>query len=681
MKMHPLRPGDPEKLGAYAISGRLTDGPRGVAYVGKESDDAPLRVVKVLSPAAEADGDDIARLTGAQRVSSSYLARTLDAGRHGDRPYVVREHVEGRSLAEIVAADGPLDADALERVAVGVLTALTAVHLAGITHRGLTPHNVIVGPDGPRVTDIDLGEPVGAVDYRAPEQLRGLAYGPYADVFAWAATVVFAATGQPPFGQDADAVLKGQPEIGNLAEPLRRVVLSALSKDVTQRPTTYMALLQLLGDKRAAAGGVMPQKAAAQPGAPLEGVPVPPPVGAVPGAGAPEAGTPLGGMPVGGAPVPPQQSWGPPEVPQGPGQGVEAAPMEGVPVPPPGGPMWEAPHEQVRQAPLRGETVPPRAPRKFPLGLAAAVGALALLSGAGLWGANQYASTQRFEPVAAAEDPATGGAAAAVEGTENQVPQPAQGQGQPEQGQGEVTVPWAATRDADPNDVGPMVLPNDWTSETPTPPELSTVPTPLPVNTQPVTRPTVTQTAPAQPTVTVTQTPTQAPTPSPTPSSSQVATLGPSESPTPTATGTPAPTVTVTVTPSPAVPTPTVTPTRHGTATPSSPPVTVNPHSPSAVCGPGFFVQRAKEFPGGQVVQLYNRTTGENCVVTMKTADIGKPTRVGATLEVLGGASRTMSGTFGYYAGPVKLYAKGQCVRVSGTVGSSGTTTDWSHCG
>ncbi|NRQ38064.1 serine/threonine protein kinase, partial [Nonomuraea sp. NN258] len=248
--MLPLQQGDPERLGDYTVVGRLGEGPRGVAYLGRESEDGPTRVIRPLPAPPDDQGDALARLAAVRHISSSYVARIFDTGTHGGRAYFVREHVEGRSLAEAVTADGPLDADALERVAVGVLTALTAVHLAGITHRGITPHNVILGTDGPRVTDIDLGEAAGEVGYRAPEQLMDLRYGPYADLFGWAATVVFAATGQPPFGQDADAVLHGEPALGELREPLRRVVSSALSKDVTQRPTTYTALLQLLGDKR-----------------------------------------------------------------------------------------------------------------------------------------------------------------------------------------------------------------------------------------------------------------------------------------------------------------------------------------------------------------------------------------------------------------------------------------------
>ncbi|MGW0801893.1 serine/threonine protein kinase [Nonomuraea sp. NPDC002799] len=744
MEMHPLRPGDPENLGAYVISGRLTEGPRGAAFVGRESDDAPLRVIKLLPSSPDEVGDDVARLTGMQRVSSSHVARTLEAGQHGDQPYVVREYVEGRSLAEVVAEDGPLDGDALERLATGVLTALTAVHLAGITHRGLTPYNVIIGPDGPRVTDADLGEPAGEIGYRAPEQIRGLGYGPYADVFGWASLVVFAATGQPPFGHEADAVLDEEPAIGELADPLRRVVLLALAKDVGGRPTTYTALLQLLGDKRGETA-LMTQQQPAQPGAPIEGVPVP---------GLPLQGLPIEGMP----PLVGPQAWGSQDPMQsgpmpgpmqggpmqqgpmqpGPMQGglmgplqqgpMQGGPMQGVPLPP-AEPVWGPPQDAPQQAwqPVQGQTVSSRKPRRsFPVGLVAAVGALALLSGVGLWGANHYASTQRFEPVAAAVGANPSSGAAGVRGTENGVDQPGQPvQEQPGQGQPEVTVPWAMPSSGSPDDVGPMVLPTDWTS--PTPPELSTVPTPVPINTQPVVptaQPTATQQKTPQPTVTVTRTPTS--TPTPTPTQTPTATPTPSQEPTPTPTPTPTVTETVTSTPTPsetkttakptptkttakptptkttAKPTPTPTKTTakpaptptKTTAKPAPTPTTAkpapttakpepvrNPHTPTAVCGPGFYVQRSQPFAGGETFQLYNTSSGQNCVVTMKTVDVGKATPMTAVLEVQGGGRQVASGSYAYYAGPVKLPAKGKCVRFEGSVGSGRTSAGFANCG
>ncbi|WP_162795406.1 serine/threonine-protein kinase, partial [Nonomuraea lactucae] len=272
--MDSLHPRDPEQLGVYTVLGRLGEGPRGVVYLGREGDDGTPRAIKLL-PEVPDPAEAARRLKAGQRVSSSYVARVIDTGVWEGRPYVVREHIEGQSLAELVRADGPLSGDALERVAVGVLTALTPIHLAGLTHGGLTPHNVIMSADGPRVTDVAVGEPVGEIGFRSPEQVNGEPFDAYTDVFSWASVVTFAATGQPPFGHDAQSVKSAQPELGALAEPLRGVVLSCLAKLVAQRPTTYVALLRLLGDKSA--------------GVPA-GVP----------AGGPAGGGPAGGGPAGG---------------------------------------------------------------------------------------------------------------------------------------------------------------------------------------------------------------------------------------------------------------------------------------------------------------------------------------------------------------------------------------------
>ncbi|MEU7896847.1 serine/threonine-protein kinase [Nonomuraea sp. NPDC049152] len=702
--MHPLRPGDPEQIGEYSIQGRLGEGPRGVVYLGQESEDQPTRVVKLL---AEEGPEVVDTMRAAKRVSSSYVARVLDTGLADGVPYLVREHVEGRSLAETVQAEGPLDGDALERVAVGMLTALTAIHLTGQAHRGLTPTNVILGPDGPRVTDAGIGEPVGEIGYRAPEQLNGLQHGPYADIFSWAATVVFAATGVPPFGHDMEAVLNAKPDVGPLPQPLRKVVVSALAKDVGQRPTTYTALLQLLGDKSA-------DKLVA--GSTLQ---LPPVEGAVMA----HDGPPIEGVPV-------QQ------VPQGPMP--DRLPDWGPPPPawsPPGIPTQQGTRQQEPHHVLSAQVTPQGRPqgvrrKSFPLGLAAGVGVIALLSGAGLWGASQYTTVSGITPATAEgkaiekqqQSQAVGGDVGM--GPSDDTP----GQGQPT---AVVTVPWATPSTAqDDGGVGPLVLPSEYTSDSPQVPVLTSVPVPTQSLAVPTVQPQVTQPSPtvtvtatatpkhsekqtekesAKPSEEPTPTPTpkpkpteeQTPTPKPTPSEEPTPTPKPtpSEEPTPTPTPKPKPTEEQTPTPKPTEPSPKPTPTKTSakptpsptkstppppppspTKSPTPPPVEKNPHTASQVCGPGFYVQRQSSFTGGTTYQMYNSSTGTNCVVTMKTTDIGKATPVSATLEVQGGGSQTDSGNFEFYAGPVKLPAKGKCVKYSGSTSSGSTGSDWGNC-
>lgn len=323
--------------------------------------------------------------------------------------------------------------------------------------------------------------------------------------------------------------------------------------------------------------------------------------------------------------------------------------------------------------------------KPFPIGLVAGMTAVVLLAGLGLWGANQYSDTVNFSPIAAATTqaaPQQQGDASSALGSDNT------GAGVPTQAQGEVTAPWATSPGQQNNEVGPMTLPTDDPATTAG--EFTTVPTPptpAPVPTQPV--PVVPT---AQPTVTVSQkaraTPTKKPerTKKPEPTVTVTKTSEPTKTPQPTPTKTtqePEPTPTKTT----AKPKPTPTPTKttekpKPTPTKTSAPPVKNPYSATQVCGGGFSVQRSSSFEGGTTYQLWNNSTSQNCVVTIKSgANVGKKTPVSATLEVQGGSSKTDSGNFDYYAGPVKLTAKGKCVRYSGSAGSGNTSEGWANCG
>ncbi|XVQ90299.1 serine/threonine protein kinase [Microbispora siamensis] len=174
------------------------------------------------------------------------------------RPYVVSEYVEGPTLQQAGRRSGP----ALHRLAVATATALAAVHRAGIVHRDFKPANVLLGPDGPRVVDFGVARRLGATTasggivgtpaYMAPEQIAGEPPAPAWDVFAWGCVMVFAATGRPPFGDDAlpavlNRVLTKEPDLGDLEEPLRSIVALALRKDSAQRPDILDVTMRLLG--------------------------------------------------------------------------------------------------------------------------------------------------------------------------------------------------------------------------------------------------------------------------------------------------------------------------------------------------------------------------------------------------------------------------------------------------
>ncbi|WP_243714843.1 serine/threonine-protein kinase [Actinomadura bangladeshensis] len=251
----PLGPDDPRGLGGYTLLGRLGEGGQGIVYLGRDGDGG-LVTVKLLRGGATAGHRARSRFVkeadAALQVSGRHTARVLDADMTGDRPYIVSEFVEGPSLQDVVADRGPLSAPQLRKVALRSAAALAAIHRAGIVHRDFKPGNVLLGPDGAKVIDFGIARtadapplttgPVGTPAYMAPEQIEDEPVGPPADVFAWGAAMVFAATGRPPFGTGPSAavmrrVTSRRPELGDMQGPLRDLAARCLDKNPAARPT------------------------------------------------------------------------------------------------------------------------------------------------------------------------------------------------------------------------------------------------------------------------------------------------------------------------------------------------------------------------------------------------------------------------------------------------------------
>ncbi|WP_275004271.1 M23 family metallopeptidase [Promicromonospora iranensis] len=107
-----------------------------------------------------------------------------------------------------------------------------------------------------------------------------------------------------------------------------------------------------------------------------------------------------------------------------------------------------------------------------------------------------------------------------------------------------------------------------------------------------------------------------------------------------------------------------------------------NPYTPTEVCGSGFSViDQAALGTVGRTYLLYNSGTGANCVVTLKSTNLGTPSAVSAFLEPQGSTRTTDSGSYSYYAGPVKRSAPATCVKWGGSVGSATYTSPFEHCG
>jgi hypothetical protein len=186
------------------------------------------------------------------------IVALLDVVVDGDDLVLVMPWLQGGSLADRVAAGGPLPAAEVEGLADHLLGALAAAHRAGVVHRDVKPSNVLFDGQGrPYLTDFGVatardatagltvtGGAVGTPAFLAPEQARGEAVGPAADVFALGATLRWAATGAGPWGDGRTDVVLWRASRGRLTRPprhlpasLRALLDATLDPRPERRPT------------------------------------------------------------------------------------------------------------------------------------------------------------------------------------------------------------------------------------------------------------------------------------------------------------------------------------------------------------------------------------------------------------------------------------------------------------
>ncbi|GLX97533.1 serine/threonine-protein kinase [Herbidospora sp. NBRC 101105] len=245
-----------DRLGPYRLLRRLGEGGMGVVHLALDPHGRQV-AVKVLRP--EVAGDDTARrrlsreVETMRRVRNPYIAEVVDADVTGQRPYIVTRYVPGKPLDDLIKTDGPMSVEGLLKVAYGVADALSAVHAAGVIHRDLKPGNVLMLDGDPVLIDFGIAQAVdatrltqtgmfiGTPGYLAPEIIEGHEAGPEVDVHAWAGTLLYAATGLPPFGKGTLEMIffnitSGKANVDAAPAVIQSVLRAAFQRDPSRRP-------------------------------------------------------------------------------------------------------------------------------------------------------------------------------------------------------------------------------------------------------------------------------------------------------------------------------------------------------------------------------------------------------------------------------------------------------------
>ncbi|AZQ72090.1 serine/threonine protein kinase [Streptomyces luteoverticillatus] len=247
--------------GRYRLGDVLGRG--GMGTVWRATDETLGRVVAVkeLRFPSNIDEDEKRRLITRTLREAKAIARIRSAGavtvydvvHEDDRPWIVMELIEGRSLADVIREDGPLKWRRAAEVGLAVLDVLRAAHREGILHRDVKPSNVLIADDGRVVlTDFGIaqveGDPsvtstgmlVGAPSYISPERARGQKPGPPADLWSLGGLLYAAVEGAPPYDKGSaiatlTAVMTEPLGPPRNAGPLAPVMYGLLAKDPQKR--------------------------------------------------------------------------------------------------------------------------------------------------------------------------------------------------------------------------------------------------------------------------------------------------------------------------------------------------------------------------------------------------------------------------------------------------------------
>ncbi|MDH2389504.1 protein kinase [Streptomyces sp. HNM0663] len=247
--------------GRYRLGGVLGRGGMGTVWRAVDETLGRTVAVKELRFPNSIDEDEKRRLItrtlreakAIARIRNNSAVTVYDVVDEDDRPWIVMELVEGKSLAEVIREDGTLTPRRAAEVGLAILDVLRSAHRQGILHRDVKPSNVLIAEDGRVVlTDFGIaqveGDPsitstgmlVGAPSYISPERARGHKPGPAADLWSLGGLLYASVDGAPPYDKGSaiatlTAVMTEPLDPPKNAGPLEEVIYGLLAKDPEQR--------------------------------------------------------------------------------------------------------------------------------------------------------------------------------------------------------------------------------------------------------------------------------------------------------------------------------------------------------------------------------------------------------------------------------------------------------------
>jgi beta-lactam-binding protein with PASTA domain/predicted Ser/Thr protein kinase len=247
--------------GRYRVTGRLGSGGMADVYAAEDLQLGRRVALKLLYRRFAEDAEFVERFrreaSSAAGLQHPNVVSIYDRGETDGTSYIAMELIDGRTLKQVVAQDGPLEPGRAAALIGQVLRAARFAHRRGVIHRDLKPHNVMVdAEDRAKVTDFGIaragasdmtqtGSIMGTAQYLSPEQAQGLPVSAASDLYSIGIMLYELLTGMIPFdGESAVTIALKQvsepPMPPSALRPglppaLEGVVLRALEKEPARR--------------------------------------------------------------------------------------------------------------------------------------------------------------------------------------------------------------------------------------------------------------------------------------------------------------------------------------------------------------------------------------------------------------------------------------------------------------
>ncbi len=269
--MERLRPGDPEQIGPWQIVNRLGAGGMGIVYMGNNGTRAAA--IKIVREFLLEDPSSRGRLSREvailKKIKGKFVAEIVGSDLDSNPAWIATNYVDGPSLKTLIDNEGPFTEQKWLELAYGLMSALKAVHDAGVIHRDVKPSNILMSATGPKLIDFGIsfssdatsltktGMVAGTPAWFSPEQFEGTKITGAVDNFAAGTVLYFAATGTNPWGKDDTSVantmhmiLSQDADLSKLTE-VQKEVISMLHKKLPKERSTASEILSRLEERGA----------------------------------------------------------------------------------------------------------------------------------------------------------------------------------------------------------------------------------------------------------------------------------------------------------------------------------------------------------------------------------------------------------------------------------------------